>query len=303
MGRGGVLTSPKSAARAGFGGAFELACGLARGGRLYPSIILHGGSDESRRAAAEELARTLLCEVAPEARPCGVCRHCRRLVVAARKDSPFHPDLVLVERDLKTSTSVEATKTALRTVQLRPFEARGQVVVVASAETLSDAAANALLKSLEEPGLQAPRHFLLLAPSARQLLPTLRSRSLAIYLPDPGRRDASRESAAEAEPLLARALDAYVTQGSAAAAIALAGVLLDHAGGVAAFEDLRAEEPWARAAAAVLRAAESRPREVASPLYELAHGLLEAPELRLRAVPARRVLEGLTARALGRLRL
>jgi DNA polymerase III delta prime subunit len=51
---------------------------LARGGRLYPALILHGASDERRRAAAAALARTLLCEREPAARPCGECRHCRR---------------------------------------------------------------------------------------------------------------------------------------------------------------------------------------------------------------------------------
>jgi hypothetical protein len=286
-----------------WGDAFALALELSRRGRLYPSVILHGPSEERRRAAAEELARCLLCEGDAAERPCGRCRHCRRVAVVVRKDPPFHPDLVLVERDLKTSTSVEGTKAALRTVQLRPFEARGQVVVVASAETLSGAAANALLKCLEEPGLQAPRHFLMLTPSASQLLPTLRSRSLAIYLPEGGRRDATREAAVSAEVSLGRALDAYLEHGSVGTAIGFAAVLFEHAGGAAAFEDLRAETPWSRAAAAVVLAAERRPREVAAPLYELAHSLLEAPELRLRAVPARRILEGLSAKALLRLRL
>jgi DNA polymerase-3 subunit delta' len=298
-----VTAAEGSSAEAPLGDAFALGLSLARRSQLYPTVILHGGSDALRRKAAELLAGALLCEAAPAERPCGECRHCRRIAVVPGDEPRFHPDLVLVERDLKTSTSVEGTKTALRTVQLRPFEARGQVVVVASAETLSDAAANALLKALEEPGLLAPRHFLLLAPAAGQLLPTLRSRSLPIYLPDPGSRRAAHEGAAETAERLGRALDAYLEGGSPAVAIGLAGALLDHAGGQAAFEDLRAEAPWARAAAAVLAAAAGRPRPVAAPLYELAHGLLEAPEVRLRAVPARRILEGLAARALGRLRL
>jgi DNA polymerase-3 subunit delta' len=285
------------------GDAFALSLDLARAGTLYPAVILHGGSELSRRAGAEELARALLCDEAPAARPCGRCRHCRRVTLSGGAAAAFHPDLVVVERDLKTSTSVEGTKSALRTVQLRPFEARGQVVVVANAETLSGAAANALLKALEEPGLQAPRNFLLLAPSATQLLPTLRSRSLSIYLPAGGRRRESRAAAAPAVAALGAALDAYLERDAAAIAIGFAAVLFDHAGGAPAFEDLRAEAPWAKAAAAVLATAEGRPRPVAAPLYELAHGLLEAPDLRVRAVPARRILDGLTARALARLRL
>ena len=52
---------------------------LARSARLYPSVILYGSSFEARRDAALETARTLLCGAEPPARPCGVCRHCRRL--------------------------------------------------------------------------------------------------------------------------------------------------------------------------------------------------------------------------------
>ena len=54
--------------------------------------------------------------------------------------------------------------------------------VIASAESLSPGAADALLKSLEEPHEGSPRHFLLLAPSQFDLSPTLRSRSQSIYL-------------------------------------------------------------------------------------------------------------------------
>ena len=78
-------------------------------------------------------------------------------------------------------TSVGATKAFLREAQVSPFEARGQVFVIANAETLSGEAANALLKTLEEPPPSSPRHFLLLAPSQLDLLPTL-AKSLAVAL-------------------------------------------------------------------------------------------------------------------------
>ncbi|HSF44299.1 MAG TPA: hypothetical protein VLT87_31215, partial [Thermoanaerobaculia bacterium] len=147
----------------------------ARKGRLYPAVILHGGDEETRQRAALTLARALLCEApSPEARPCGVCRHCRRIVwpgSAEAGETLFHPDFQVLARDLKTSTSVEATREMLKTAQFSPFEARGQVFVVASAESLTGEAANALLKTLEEPPVSAPRNFLLLAPSRLDLLP------------------------------------------------------------------------------------------------------------------------------------
>ena len=153
---------------------------LARLGRLYPAVILHGRSAEDRQEAALRLARTLLCEAERSARPCDSCKHCSRVVWPSAKSDAFHADFRVLERDLKTSTSVAATKEFLQDAQVAPFEARGQVFVLASAESLTGEAANALLKTLEEPHTSAPRHFLLLSPSQFDLLATVRSRSLPV---------------------------------------------------------------------------------------------------------------------------
>ena len=108
---------------------------------------------------------------------------CARIAPPADGDeSRFHPDFAWLERDLKTSTSAEATRDLMRAAQLSPYEARGQVFVIADAASLSGEAADSLLKAIEEPALSAPRHFLLLAASRFDLPPTLRSRSLALYL-------------------------------------------------------------------------------------------------------------------------
>ena len=280
--------------------SFAVAQDAARRGRLYPSVILHGRDAAARQQAAVALARTLLCEVPSSAdRPCGVCRHCRRIVWPGGEDAggeaPFHPDYQVLSRDLKTATSVEATRELLRTAQVSPFEARGQVFVIASAETLSGEAANALLKNLEEPHTSAPRHFLLLAPSVLDLLPTLRSRSLAVFLGpaepvDPG----------SVEPLargFAAAASAWARTG-AAIYLLTAAEALSGAGG---WEDPRAARPWAIAAAAVVRSLELDPETdpgVRRGRLALAEALLGGPALRLRAVPAERILEGLVSRHL-----
>jgi hypothetical protein len=275
----------------------EAALAAARQGRLYPSVILDGGDAATRRGAALDLARTLLCEAPPEARPCGGCRHCRRIAAPGSGEGgepPFHPDFQVLERDLKASTSVDATRELLKTAQVSPFEARGQVFVIASAESLTGEAANALLKSLEEPHASAPRHFILLSPSRLDLLPTLRSRSLAVFL-----GPAEPIDPAAVEPLarcFAAAASAWTASGSPiyllSAAAALAG-----AGG---WDDPRSGRPWALAAAAVLR---SLDLEVGPPSgrrsrLALAEALLEGPLLRLRGIGAERILEGLVARHL-----
>jgi DNA polymerase III, delta subunit len=270
------------------------ALATARQGRLYPAVILHGGGEEERREAALGLARTLLCLAEPDARPCGVCRHCRRVVWPTPDSETFHPDFAVLERDLKTSTSVDGAKRLVQAAQLSPFEARGQVFVVASAETLSGEAANALLKALEEPGAGAPRHFLLLAPSQFDLLPTLRSRSLAVFLGGTG-RPPDEEVAPLAAAFAAR-VAAWAESGAAvyllAAAEALAG-----AGG---WEDPRAGRPWTLAAAAVTAAVRSdaAPPALRRGLLALAEALLAAPAMRVRGIPAERILDGLVARHL-----
>ena len=281
--------------------SYAVALDSARRARLYPSVILHGRDAAARQQAAVELARTLLCDAAAADRPCGVCRHCRRIAwpggEASSKggEAPFHPDFQVLERDLKTSTSVDATRELLRTAQVSPFEARGQVFVIASAETLSGEAANALLKNLEEPHTSAPRHFLLLAPSALDLLPTLRSRSLAVFL-----GPAEPVEAAAVEPLARSFATAAASWAQTGAAIYLlaAADALSRAGG---WEDPRAARPWALAAAAVLRSLELDPETAPAARrarLALAEALLGGPALRLRAVPAERILEGLVARHL-----
>ena len=272
---------------------------LARRGELYPGVILHGASPDERREAALRLARTLLCERPAEERPCGECRHCRRIVPpsgAGGDEGGFHPDFQVLERDLKSSTSVEATKRFLKTAQVSPFEARGQVFVVASAESLSGEAANALLKTLEEPHVSAPRHFLLLTPSRLDLLPTLRSRSLSVFLGGAGRPDA--EAVGGLADDLGRCFRSWAESGSAAWLLAAAAVLE----GAADWSEARAGEPWALAAAAVVASRERPgvPPELSPRLLALAEALLAAPAWRLRAVPPGRILDGLVARHLTR---
>lgn len=273
----------------------EAALGLARRGELYPAVILHGATAEDRRAAVLELARALLCQEEADARPCGACRHCRRIVWPGGEHAErFHPDFQVLLQDLKTSTSVEAARELLRTAQVSPFEARGQVFVIASAETLSGEAANSLLKALEEPHDTAPRHFFLLAPSQLDLLPTLRSRSLAIYL-GPA-ETLEPEAVAELAGELAACLGEYTRSGAAVYLLAAAEVLK----GVGGWEELRASRPWSLAAAAVVASVESgqAPPELSRRLLGLADALLRAPAMRLRAVAPERILEGLLARHL-----
>lgn len=270
---------------------------LAASGRLYPSLILHGGEAKQRLTLAGQIARALLCERGADARPCGACRHCRRIDLAA--ENVFHPDLVLVRRDPKKREMVipvDKVRALLRTAQVSPFEARGQVFVLVEAETLHPAGANVLLKTLEEPADRSPRNFLLLASSANELLPTLRSRSLTVYL---GAGDAAADEVDE--HLVADLVDLWRQRsGDNAFALwvsALAGRLVQEGG----FEDIRARRCWTRIAGALAAAAgtlDDRADRAAA--LALAVDLLDAHRLRLRAIRPQRIIEGLAARRLRR---
>lgn len=272
---------------------------LVRAERLYPGLILHGSSAEHRSELAFRLARSLLCAEAVEDRPCGTCRHCARIADPAPGGKPaqeqrFHPDVVVIERDLAHSTSVEAIKSLVRTVQVSPFEARGQVFVIRSADSMTPAAANALLKSLEEPALTAPRHFLLLTPSPSELLPTLRSRCLSVYLGPTERLEI--EDRDEVLDQLEGALDRFAQSGSSVYLMAIAGILA----AAVPWEDARSGAPVVGAGGLVLdlaKRSDSVPRRRA--LLALAESILEAKEDRLRSISPLRILEAKVAGTIG----
>ncbi len=283
---------------------FEVVLQAARRGRLYPSVILYGLGLEGRRQAAVEIARTLLCASPAPARPCSTasedvpgagqeCSHCHRIAWPPER---FHPDFMVLERDLRTATSAGATKSFLTTAYSAPFEARGQVFVIAEAESLTGGAADALLKLLEEPPGRTPRHFLLLAASRLDLLPTLRSRSLAVYL-GPSEALGEEEVDTIAEDF-GRSIDCYVAS-SSPVYLLTAGEALARAPG---WKDPRARRPWATAAAAIARYLESAEIEssLRRALLALAMDLLDAPQWRLRGITQGRILDGLLVRHLTR---
>lgn len=266
----------------------------ARRGELYPSVILHGATAQSRQKAALGLARILLCESVASERPCGRCRQCTRISWPGEGEEGFHPDFRVLERDLKTSTSVEATKAFLQLAHVAPFEARGQVFVIANAETLTGEAANALLKTLEEPPARTPRNFFLLSPTQLDLLPTIRSRSLPVFLGSEQGLDPERIETLAGQ--FAASLQAFSRSPNTLHLIAAAG-RLSEAGG---WQDPRAAEPWSLAAAAVRRSCDKLDQVDRRQLLALSEDLLSGWQLRLRGIQPQRILEGMVVKHLAR---
>ena len=115
----------------------------------------------AEQAGRASWARALLCERGPAERPCGECSHCRRVSAASEDEGSFIPTSIMLDRDQKTVTSIDATRGFLKSAQMSPYESRGQVFRdYGEAETLGAEAADTLLKILEEPPPRTPRHFL-----------------------------------------------------------------------------------------------------------------------------------------------
>ena len=170
------------------------------GDRLPNAALLEGGTAEERRGTALLLARAALCSGAGE-RPCGVCPNCVKALAGS------HPDL-RVEGGSGASRSfhVDVIRSVRSDAFIKPNEAARRVFVLLETQAMSEQAQNALLKVLEEP--PAGVLFLLTAPSASALLPTVRSRVQSFRLPG--------EAPCEADPeLLAQIARAVSAPGEA----------------------------------------------------------------------------------------
>jgi DNA polymerase-3 subunit delta' len=152
---------------------------LATRARPAQALLLAGPRGVGKSALALAWAQALLCE-APHAdgAACGECPACHWFETGA------HPDFRLLtlqektgkegETRMATAIEVDQARAAADFVQLSTYRAGSRVVLVDPADSLNPAAANALLKVLEEPPLNTV--FVLVSDQPRQLLPTIRSR-------------------------------------------------------------------------------------------------------------------------------
>ena len=143
-----------------------------RAGGIAHAWLLTGPPGSGRSVAARAFAAALLCP----AQGCGSCPSCRQVRAGS------HPDLMLVRPD-GLSYGVKQTRDLVLHAATAPAVGRWHVVLFEDADRATEAAANALLKAIEEP---APRTvWLLCAPSAEDLPATIRSRCRLVVLRTP----------------------------------------------------------------------------------------------------------------------
>lgn len=125
--------------------------------------IFTGPPGSGRSNAARAFAAALLCERGG----CGECLACRTALAGS------HADVTVVISD-QSQIKVDPMRELVRQAALAPSGRRWQIFVIEDADRLNDKAADALLKSIEEP---PPRTvWLLCAPTVEDVLPTIRSR-------------------------------------------------------------------------------------------------------------------------------
>ncbi len=155
--------------------------------RVPHSLLLTGAAGVGKRLFALEIAKAFVCQNPQNFEACDLCPACLR---AERFEFPKsdknddyervvfseHPDIGAVV-PFKNNILVDAVRSLEREANFRPFEARARFFIVDEAEKLSaakDNAANALLKTLEEPPDGA--YIFLVASRPDALLPTILSR-------------------------------------------------------------------------------------------------------------------------------
>ncbi len=148
----------------------RLLSGLASG-RVSHATLIVGPPSIGKATLARFFAQALTCSETPV--PCGVCRSCRRII------SGNHPDVRVLDAPDET-LKIDQVRDLQRELWLSPHEGTWRVAVLCDFERASTEAANALLKTLEEP----PAHVVLIltATEADILLPTIVSRCQVLPL-------------------------------------------------------------------------------------------------------------------------
>jgi DNA polymerase-3 subunit delta' len=156
------------------------------------ALLLDGPRGIGKRTLALNLARAILCETPrADGLACGTCASCHYLAAGQ------HPDLQLVEPfaidengevKVQDPIPVDRIRAVTDWVQLTSHRGRAKVAVIVPAESMNLAAANALLKTLEEP---PPATYLMLVAHQPGRVPaTLRSRCRRMAAPRPTMADA-----------------------------------------------------------------------------------------------------------------
>lgn len=168
--------------------------------RLPHALLLSGPPGIGKQSFAMAIAHRLLCATpGSDGEPCGQCQGCHWFAQGT------HPDLHRIEPEVDEETGKQRPEIRIEQVRdlvdffaLTAHQRGWRMAVIAPAERLNTAAANGLLKTLEEP---PPRSLLILISHHPRRLPaTVRSRCQQVAMPIPSRSEALDWLAAQSVP-------------------------------------------------------------------------------------------------------
>ena len=155
----------------------QMAAALAQG-TLAHAWLLQGTQGIGKHLLAEHLAQLMLCAAPIQDQPCGQCRSCQLIAAGT------HPDKVVLEpEEAGKPIKIDAVRELVSQLQLTPQVAKRKMVLIDPAEAMNVNAANALLKTLEEPPGAAI--LLLISHAPGRLLATIRSRCQKLQIASP----------------------------------------------------------------------------------------------------------------------
>ncbi len=137
--------------------------------RVHHAYLFSGPRGCGKTTSARILARTLNCEKAPIADPCGECQSCRDLA----RDGSGSVDVI--EIDAASHGGVDDARDLRERAFFAPVSSRFKVYIIDEAHMVSSQGFNALLKLVEEP----PEHlkFIFATTEPEKVIPTIRSRT------------------------------------------------------------------------------------------------------------------------------
>lgn len=139
----------------------------------FPNAYLFSGlSGIGKRFVAGVFVSAMFCKKSPGA--CGVCIPCSKI------KNRSHPDVFFIE-PVTERILIEQVRTLQQNLQYHPLEGDKKVALIDDADRMTEAAANSLLKILEEPPQKT--HFILISAYPHRLLPTIRSRCRQVVFP------------------------------------------------------------------------------------------------------------------------
>ena len=192
------------------GETFARAVRDPHGPAMAHAWLVTGPPGSGRSTAAVAFAAALQCAT----QGCGECTVCRTAL------SGIHPDVEIVESEA-LSYGVEDARSLIERSSVIPADSPWHVVIIEDADRFTEEAANVMLKVLEEPTPHLV--WVLCAPSAEDVLPTIRSRTRQVQLRTPSTAEVTEalQTRYDVEPALA-AFAARASQGHIGRARALA---------------------------------------------------------------------------------